>query len=791
MVSGQLEAEVARLSSSLPGAPRRRLQAIIRRTVVNGPTRVSPRASGEPVGSTPRTSISSTPRASTAGAVSGAVGGASGDENASAALVARVATVSASSPDFEQARALVAVDCGFGAVTVCITPLVAQSLCSNGLWIFYHLSALSTRYSIDSSDIEPPGPPPELSSPTLRSDSLSESLKGAPLAEPSPLPWAVSPPLPAESSIESAGWGLEESKLPFSFLCRGHGDMTLLLHEAPYEAAATAGDASNERPLHAVLRSTALCEAVVLRPRLYYEMPVNCSVFGASVGSFRVLGREGPSATPVVLVTSELDADATGSAVGGGDRASRYSTGGLKPAQEFATVKVRSWDEPESRDSVASDSSVRRPLRTAKVGREGSSVSVRPDMEVTVRAEPMVVVLPARMVKRILDCAEASASALSEALATVVEEASTAVAYVAHAAAAQEQESLVALSLSLHGPLIVLPSPSFAGAVLLRLADIELTSSFERLPPEGQAGGGDDESPHSVRSLDLGDDVALERVKLRASNSRLVVARGGAAAGAAHALRPEGTHARPIFDNINIELRVERQHKLEPAWGLSRTYDGSRRGSSRRGELLAADERPELPPARIEVDLTSLSVSLAYSEGIFLASVASDLGAIFGEQLPDGADLEHEAVAAGSKGPLRNAPGEDSPEDGEEDEKDGDEEDEPPLLGRDWSYASSRRTSSSLGEAGSRVPMHVVVQAACMRLEILDDSAGAALPLYEVSMRGIVGDFALVLDDTALESNGPAGAATDQRSRRRSERRASGASDVSAAHYGDDEGGVA
>jgi len=111
---------------------------------------------------------------------------------------------------------------------------------------------------------------------------------------------------------------------------------------------------------------------------------------------------------------------------------------------------------------------------------------------------------------------------------------------------------------------------------------------------------------------------------VRISNSRLAVGRGvrspcGTYLPAAAAIG--SSSRRDIFDDIDIVLRLERRHRLAaPHNDICRAF-AEHAGSA---EALA--------PPHLHVDLAVVRISLTYSEGVFLASLAAQILPVFTEE---------------------------------------------------------------------------------------------------------------------------------------------------------------
>jgi len=728
------------------------------------------------------------------------------------AFSACLATSSAGSPDFAASRATVSVDGQVGSVALHVSPAAVQSLCSNGLWVYYQLAAVTARYSANSglpaeslSVLAPPSPGPPPVSPAA-SSTASSLVFGRPLdAEGG---FSESADLPHHETD-----GATRVRLPLSLVMRGIGPVLVMLHEdAPpaFGCGAFGGDSHKCRAIPGenapTTTSSALCEWRMLAPRLEVELSPRCTDYRIAVGSFSVLSRESADAPLVVLVHDQV----------AGPMAVRGAAGLLGDCDgsafnlvehPFADVEVRVWDEPRSSSAVASDG-------LAMDGFSAEQCGVQADIEVRMRASPMVVVLPAQQVRKLELCLRASMEALSDALEMALDEASAAEVCAAHAVAVQEHEPLVSLSLALKGPLIVLPSPATPDdALLLQLADVELTNCFEYAMGSGGAQclgvcgqPGAKRAGARVQSTgvvvpDVGTNpdamvvsrVVCESVMVRISNSRLAVGRGvrspcGTYLPAAAAIG-SSSH-RDIFDDIDIVLRLERRHRLAaPHNDICRAF-AEHAGSA---EALA--------PPHLHVDLAVVRISLTYSEGVFLASLAAQVLPVFTEEdviapakAGDGDDapllraMQHPLSGLVTKdGGMHGGCDESSESENDSSADDSssdtlsedsgenvsgeapfDAEEEntqfPLRTAPSW-QRSARAVSAAadIAEAegdddGSHVSeacgaVHVNIGAEAIKLRFIDDSAGSLLPLYEANLSRIQASLVLLLDDAPLESS--------------------------------------
>ena len=348
------------------------------------------------------------------------------------------------------------------------------------------------------------------------------------------------------------------------------------------------------------------------------------------------------------------------------------------------------------------------------------------EMEVHLTLLPLRVVLFVQLLARVHACLVASLGGFREA---VDRAARTAVADAVQDDGALDLSPvpLVQLRVLVHGPLVVVPSPSVrCAAVLLRLGDVHLHNEFE----------------NKACARKHGAPAVYERVQARLCASQLLVAGdGNKVLDAEWNLLPG---CRPHWALQESELSLTLDHMRRCEEGDGATASRTAGSTPDRAEVLV--ETP--PEVKVSVRLSPVHLSLAYSEMLLVHDLAKQLAPLL---QPGDASLEDpQGVECGERG------------DGERGERSGDgdtplplrsisspvsgvtplRESSPQLSTSPLSLRSVRADEPGVGFWTAR--LGVLLQFECEQgvwLRLLDDSEGATLPLAELGLRQLFGQM--------------------------------------------------
>ena len=372
-------------------------------------------------------------------------------------------------------------------------------------------------------------------------------------------------------------------------------------------------------------------------------------------------------------------------------------------------------------------------------------------MEVHLTLLPLRVVLFVQLLARVHACLVASLGGFREA---VDRAARTAVADAVQDDGALDTSPapLVLLRMLVHGPLVVVPSPSLAcAAVLLRLGDVHLHNEFER----------------KACARKHGAPALFERVQARLCASQLLAAGDGNKVLDAQWNLLPGCRPHWALQESELRLTLEHMRRCEEGGGGDggsgdggggeggggeggggegggegeegggATADGTVGSTPERAEVLA--ETP--PEVSVSVRLSPVHLSLVYSEVLLMHDIATQLAPLL--QPADVALEDSRGVECGGCG-----------DDGER----GDASDTPlplngissPVRGLERASSTTSMSPASLRSARADEPgagvwtarLGVLLELECEQgvwLRLLDDSEGATLPLAELGLRQLLG----------------------------------------------------
>ena len=386
------------------------------------------------------------------------------------------------------------------------------------------------------------------------------------------------------------------------------------------------------------------------------------------------------------------------------------------PTQTEARTEGACWEWlPRQHDAAAAGPPVlalsARALDPAAVGQMGH------EMEVSLTLLPLRVVLYVPLLVRAHACLVASLGGFREA---VDRAARTAVADAVQDDGALDLSPvpLVQLRMLLHGPLVVLPSPSVpCAAVLLRLGDVHLHNEFE----------------HKACARKQGAPAVYESVQARLCASQLLVAGdGNKVLDAAYNLLP-GCRPHWALQESELSVTLDHMRRCEEADGAAASGTA---GSTPGGAEAIVEPPPEI---KVSVGLSPVHLSLAYSEVLLVCDLAKQLAPLL--QPADDSMQDTQGAERGDGGdrgdmplPLSSLTS--------------------PVSGLTALHGSSPRSTSPLSLRSVRVDepssgswtarLGVLLLFECEQgvwLRLLDDSEGATLPLAELGLRQLFGQM--------------------------------------------------
>ena len=325
------------------------------------------------------------------------------------------------------------------------------------------------------------------------------------------------------------------------------------------------------------------------------------------------------------------------------------------------------------------------------------------DSDLALELMPLRALLPSLTIRRIQQCVEeilASVQGTVDMLGDQISQAASAAVSQAARAAAQSDGAGAKLHISIHGPLLVLPSTAVnGGALLLRLGDVTLSNSFSGASEA--AGSSSSPAPRQPK-------IISERVQLTLANASVLVASSSAALDDDY-LPQDAFRHHWMLENLQVGLTVDR--KLKPP------------EENRIDEVEAEDSVGSIPSSsevRIALVLSAVDLSFASSELIFLAALGHETMDVFMQP----AD-EPSLLAEPDTTPSHI--------------------DDMVLGGSSILAASASELSASTGSA--KLVMHGTVNCeGGLRVAFTDDVDVGVLPLFELGLNSAVGGWMLVCE---------------------------------------------